>query len=234
MRGATARLDARGHGESDWSDAGRYSLDDNAEDLRSVAENLVAPYALVGASLGGGTAIHSIAKGLTPAALVLVDIAPAPEPAGIQRIVDFMQNTSDGFDSLDKAAEAVAAYNPHRKRPSNLDGLRRNLRTREDGRLYWHWDPRIVTIDPEAHPQTVQRSAAVLALRPDLRVLLVRGMSSDVVSDESVAAFRALLPTLEVAYVSGAGHMVSGDRNDAFNASVVAFLNRSMQAEARP
>ena len=221
-------LDARGHGESDWSDAGLYSLDDHAEDLRLVTADLEQPYALVGASLGGGTAIHAIANGLDPVALVLVDIVPTPEPVGIQRIVGFMQDTSGGFDSMDEVVEAVATYNPHRERPRDFNGLRRNLRRREDGRLYWHWDPKIVAIDSEAHHQTVQCSAAELAQRPDLRVLLVRGLSSDVVSDDSVAAFSSLLPTLEIANVSGAGHMVSGDKNDVFNASVISFLGRTM------
>jgi pimeloyl-ACP methyl ester carboxylesterase len=60
-------------------------------------------------------------------------------------------------------------------------------------------------------------------------VLLVRGLSSDVVSDDGVAAFRAIVPRLEVSDVSGAGHMVSGDRNDAFNTGVISFLGRVFQ-----
>ena len=67
-----------------------------------------------------------------------------------------------------------------------------------------------------------------MARREGLPVLLVRGLKSDVVSDAGVAAFRALLPALEVADVGGAGHMVAGDRNDAFNASVIAFLMRHL------
>src|SRR6476646_9254054 len=34
-------------------------------------------------------------------------------------------------------------YNPHRPRPTDLDGLRTNLRHR-DGRWYWHWDPKFI------------------------------------------------------------------------------------------
>jgi pimeloyl-ACP methyl ester carboxylesterase len=59
--------------------------------------------------------------------------------------------------------------------------------------------------------------------------LLVRGLKSDMVSDAGVAALRAILPQLEVVDVAGAGHMVAGDRNDAFNAGVIDFLERHLR-----
>ena len=221
-------FDARGHGDSDWSQAGAYELDDRVADLRTIVATLECPFALVGASLGGSTAIHAVACGMTPAAVVLVDIVPNPEQLGIDRIVGFMRANPDGFSTLDDAADAVATYNPERPRPSDPSGLMRNLRRRENGRFYWHWDPQITATDPGQHQKLVERSAVSMARREGLPVLLVRGLKSDVVSDAGVAAFRALLPALEVADVGGAGHMVAGDRNDAFNASVIAFLMRHL------
>jgi pimeloyl-ACP methyl ester carboxylesterase len=226
-------FDARGHGDSDWSDAGAYSLDDRVEDLRAVVAGTDAPFALVGASLGGATVVHAVARGMAPAAAVLVDIVPEPEAEGIDRIVGFMRANPDGFSSLSEAADAVAAYNPSRRRSSDPKGLMRNLRLRDNGRLYWHWDPRITSTEPGRHHDVVRRSALAMARSAAPPVLLVRGLNSDVVSDAGVAAFRAILPRLEVADVGGAGHMVAGDRNDAFNSSVIAFLERHLPAQAR-
>lgn len=48
------------------------------------------------------------------------------------------------FASLEEAADAVARYLPDRPQPRNLSGLQKNLRQKEDGRYYWHWDPRFV------------------------------------------------------------------------------------------
>lgn len=220
--------DARGHGESDWSGAGAYEMDDRVADLRTIVATVEGPYALVGASLGGATAIHAVATGMTPAAVVLVDIVPQPEKSGIDRIVTFMRSNPDGFATLDDAVDAVSAYNPERPRPSDSAGLMRNLRLRENGRLYWHWDPRISAIEPSHHHNLIERSAVEMARRTDLPVLVVRGLKSDVVSDAGIAAFRALLPGLQVADVRGAGHMVAGDRNDAFNSSVIRFLTRHL------
>ena len=223
--------DARGHGESAWSSAGAYMLDDRVSDLRTVVGD-ARPVALVGASLGGATSLHAVAQGMAVDALVLVDITPVPEPAGIERIVGFMKRYTDGFATLEEAVDAVAAYNPHRPRPRDPNGLRRNLREHADGRLRWHWDPLIVATEPRVHHETIQRSADSLSRRPAFPLMLVRGLSSDVVSDASVAAFRAQFPWAEVADVAGAGHMIAGDRNDAFNAAMLDFLTRTMPVAA--
>lgn len=218
--------DARGHGESGWSKDSAYSLPDRARDLHAVAASLAVPFLLVGASLGGATAIQAIHDGLRPAGLVLVDIVPEPEPKGVERIVSFMRGHNAGFASIDEAVDAVASYNPDRPRPSDSGGLMKNLRRREDGRLYWHWDPRILDTGPDVHHLAVQHAASTLENLPDLPVLLVRGLSSDVVSDQGVCAFRERLARLEVLDVAGAGHMVAGDRNDAFTAGILAFAAR--------
>jgi len=215
--------DARGHGDSMWSPGGHYLLDHRVSDLRAVIGD-ARPVALVGASLGGATAIQAVANGVTADVVVLVDITPFPEEVGIARIVGFMRRHTDGFATLDEAVDAVAAYNPHRPRPRDPSGLRRNLRERADGRLYWHWDPLTVATDTRLHHTTIQQSAATLAAGDPFPLLLIRGLSSDVVSDASVTAFRAQFPWAEVADVAGAGHMIAGDRNDAFNQAMLAFL----------
>jgi pimeloyl-ACP methyl ester carboxylesterase len=76
--------------------------------------------------------------------LVLVDVVPRYEKDGSARIRDFMASHIDGFDSLEQAADAVAAYLPHRTKPRSPEGLKKNLRSR-DGRWYWHWDPALMT-----------------------------------------------------------------------------------------
>lgn len=216
-------FDARGHGESDWSPTGAYALSDRAADLAMVTAELKVPFILVGASLGGATSIVAIDQGLQPAGLVLVDIVPEPDARGIDRIISFMRGHPDGFSSVDEAADAVAAYNPERTRPALGRGLMKNLRQGGDGRLRWHWDPQIIEMGHEVLQIVVVEAARSLESRPDLPVLLVRGLSSDVVSDAGVAAFRRQVPRLELLDVEGAGHMVAGDRNDAFNDGVIAF-----------
>ena len=225
-------LDARGHGESEWHVDGDYSLTAFALDVDAIARDLPSPPFVVGASLGGCTAMlleGKVAPGSTKA-VVLVDIVPLYDEFGTDRIHRFMiDRVHEGFADLHEARDAIAAYNPHRPPPSDLKGLEKNLRLGEDGRWRWHWDPRFASVDPsDRGPREItdQNRMREACRRMHLPVMLVRGRMSDVVTSEGVASFLADVPHAEYVDVSGAGHMVAGDRNDAFTDAVVDFLER--------
>jgi len=158
-------------------------------------------------------------------ALVLVDMAPKIEPAGSQRIQDFMRQKPDGFDTLEEVAEAIANYQPQRKRPRNLDGLAKNVRLAANGKYRWHWDPaRLGTrAGMSAYRERLRECADTLTLP----TLLVRGGLSDVLSEEGAQSFLAQCPHAEYVSVENAAHMVAGDRNDIFADSVIEFLSRA-------
>jgi pimeloyl-ACP methyl ester carboxylesterase len=236
-------LDARGHGDSAWDPDADYEMTTMAADLLSVMDQLEAgsiggaPPAAVGASLGGITALeaHHLA-GFRPvfSAVVLVDVTPQIELAGARRIIGFMTANPDGFDTLDEAAAAIAAYNPHRPPPSSTAGLTKVLRQGEDGRWRWHWDPQFIARPAEIMIEDPDQWAGMRQERTDrlnesasalaAPLLLIRGLLSDLVSDDAVAALRAVAPDAEYVDVSGAGHMVAGDNNDAFTSAVIDFL----------
>jgi pimeloyl-ACP methyl ester carboxylesterase len=220
-------LDHRGHGDSAWPADGDYLLASFAGDVRAIGATLGRPPVVVGASLGGLAAL--LAEGEhagTLSALVLVDVAPRMEPDGVMRVISFMHSGLDGFASLDEAADAIAAYLPHRKRPRDTAGLAKNLRQGDDGRWRWHWDPRFVRrMQPDPSFSHARLSAAARAIA--VPTLIVRGRMSDVLSEDGVRELRALIPHAEFADVAGASHMVAGDDNDAFSASVIEFLRRA-------
>ena len=226
-------VDLRGHGESEWAPDGDYTMDAFAADIRAIAGAMPRPPALVGASLGGIASMAAIGESDGPpiaSALVLVDVAPTIEMEGALRIGAFMaEHMEDGFASLEEVADAIASYNPHRPRPSDLSGLRKNLRQRPDGRWAWHWDPRFISGKFGSQDET--RSSLVdperlriAAKKLTIPVLLVRGRMSDLLSEEGAQELLQLVPHARLADVAGAGHMVAGDRNDLFNDAVVSFL----------
>ncbi len=226
-------LDQRGHGDSPWDPNGNYTIDAFGHDARTVAQSFESPPALVGASLGGLASLIAIGESDEPVAssLVLVDVAPRIEREGVNRIGTFMTGNLDGFESLEEVADVIASYNPNRPRPKNLDGLKKNLRLRADGRWVWHWDPRFVSgnlgsPDETRSADTRPNRLAEAAKHVTVPVLLVRGRMSDLLSEEGAQEFLELVPHAELVDVAGAGHMVAGDRNDAFNNAVVDFLER--------
>ncbi len=223
-------LDQRGHGESDWSPDGDYTRGTYADDVVEVARALPRPPVLIGASLGGISSLLGIDRGAPATALVLVDIATRMEPKGIERIFAFMQAKPDGFASLEEAADAISAYNPHRPRPKDLSGLAKNLRHGDDGRWRWHWDPAFMSTRDPAEPPREHREADAAAEKLSLPTLLVRGRMSDILSEEGVRIFRGQVPHAKFADITDAGHMVAGDRNDIFCEAVLRFLEAEVPA----
>ncbi len=219
-------LDSRGHGDSDRSPTADYSVETLCGDALQVLYQIGNPAVLIGASMGGLTGIlaaHEAGPELVEK-LVLVDVVPRFEKDGSARIRDFMASGIDGFESLEEAADAVAAYLPHRTKPRSPEGLKKNLRLR-DGRWYWHWDPAFLTKpsdDPFARMDKLEQAAVNL----EVPILLIRGRLSDVVSDAGVEDFLAKVPQAELAELAGAGHTAAGDDNDAFSDVVVRFVAR--------
>src|SRR5262249_61960436 len=87
-------LDLRGHGDSEWALNGDYSFTAYAADCLAVIDRLGRPPVLVGASLGGITAL--LAEGgsdrVVSSGLVIVDITNRSNPEGIRRIREFMMS----------------------------------------------------------------------------------------------------------------------------------------------
>jgi pimeloyl-ACP methyl ester carboxylesterase len=225
-------VDQRGHGDSEWVKDGAYTFPDFAEDARKLADTLEEqtgqrPVA-VGASLGGIASM--LAEGRyngTFSALVLVDITPRVDLDGVAKVQGFMrEHAHEGFASVAEAAEAVAAYLPHRPRPRSNEGLKKNLRLHPDGRWRWHWDPRFLDGRRRVGPGggEVETILVDAAKRIKIPALLVRGASSELVQEKHAREFLELVPQASYVDVGGARHMVAGDRNDAFANAIKSFL----------
>jgi len=242
--GATAyALDQRGHGDSEWVD-GHYAFADFAADVATVAGTLKErtgqrPIA-IGASLGGMASLladgsaERAGRGAVFAAIVLVDITPRVDQSGVAKIQGFMrERAAEGFATVAEAADAVAAYLPHRRRPRSHDGLKKNLRLHPDGRWRWHWDPGMLKGEQSfAQDHRVLEAALVEAAKAiTIPTLLVRGGSSELVQEAHVREFLELVPHADYIDVAEARHMVAGDSNDRFSDAVLDFV-ANLQAQA--
>jgi pimeloyl-ACP methyl ester carboxylesterase len=226
-------LDARGHGDSAWSSSGAYELDDFVWDLLKLGQKLaladgVKPV-LIGASMGGlvGMLAECEARAQDAgafSALVMIDVTPRWENAGVSRIFEFMRAHPDGFTDIHHAAAAVSKYLPHRD-AQDPERLRGHLRLGADHRLRWHWDPLLLEHIPKASERYQARleAAASLVRCP---VLLLSGAKSDVVSERTINHFLSLVPQAEHQQIADATHMVVGDRNDIFCQAIASYLGK--------
>ena len=221
-------VDLRGHGDSDWSEEGDYAIESYRNDLVSIIEEIGKPAFLIGASLGGMISL-STAGDLNYQhlcrALVMVDIGIYPNEEGSNEILDFMSSGFKGFDSLEEASNAITSYLPHREKPKDLTGLKKNLRLKEDGRYYWHWDPKFIQSRTDNQDRSEyrdrQRNYAKSVRVP---TLLIRGALSNVVTKEEVEDFLGTISHAEFIEIDKAAHMIAGDRNDIFANAAIEFL----------
>jgi pimeloyl-ACP methyl ester carboxylesterase len=220
--------DARGHGDSGWSENGRYDFAQFVDDLVLLPGHTKHAPILIGASMGGLLGLiaqsgHAASEPAPFRALVLVDITPRWETAGVERILNFMRAHPQGFATLDEAADAIAHYLPHRAERKSPDSLRRMLVQRADGRLGWHWDPRLldsIGADSELHQERLLQAARGIRVP----TLLVSGERSDIVSDATIEEFLHCVPHAVHVRVARATHMIVGDRNDVFAETVRGFI----------
>ena len=216
--------DMRGHGRSGRNPADTpYRPEQFVDDVLCVARTLPAKPVLVGASMGGLTGLMAQSLAAPFSALVLVDVTPRWETAGVERIVGFMTAHPDGFDDFEHAADAISAYLPHRRERKRASQLEHLMRRDDDGRLRWHWDPRLIeefVLGSHALQDRVSEAARGI----DVPVLLVSGGRSDIVSERTIAHFQSLLPHAQHVRLPDATHMVAGDDNDAFSDALLRFL----------
>lgn len=216
--------DARGHGASARNPADHlYTAEQFVADQVCAARVLGPAPVLVGASMGGLTGLWAQSRAPLYSALVLVDVTPRWEQAGMERIQAFTGAHPQGFESFEHAADEIAAYLPHRRRRKTPQQLERLLHRHPDGRLRWHWDPRLLEeFVSGSHRWQEELAVAAQAIR--VPVLLISGGRSDLVSERSISHFLELVPQAIHVQLAEATHMLAGDDNDAFTESVLAFL----------
>ena len=132
---------------------------------------------------------------------------------------------------LEEAADAVSGYLPHRERPKDVSGLKKNLRLKDDGRYYWHWDPLFLT-DRTGMGEVREERFIQLensAKRITVPTLLVQGALSDILTDKEKDEFLNTVSHARFAEIQQATHMVVGDKNDIFAEAIVDFLSNQIE-----
>lgn len=201
-------LDVRGRGESEWGAPDGYHMENYVADLEAVREGLsLETFALVGTSMGGLISMNYGARHPGRVSrMVMNDIGPEIDPAGLQRIVAYVGHAPEAFADM----KAVVKYYRENYGPM-VDDLpddqvaefaRWNVRKSDTGLYVWKMDSAVRTMAPRAP----EEDPWVTAGRITAPVLVLRGAESDILSAAVAKRMAEVIPDCRVAEVPGVGH----------------------------
>jgi pimeloyl-ACP methyl ester carboxylesterase len=220
--------DMRGRGQSEYArDSSTYDIPTYAEDVRLLLETLdCGPVAIIGTSMGGLIALHlALAHAWPLAGVVLNDVGPALEPAGLARIREYV-GQGGSFETWMHAArhlrEQFGKAHPEFAIADWLAFAKRTMDIAGNGRIVFDYDMKIAEPFNAPEPPGIDLWPAFRALR-GVPALVLRGELSDLLSAATVKAMKKELPDLQAVTVKRVGHAPTLAEPEARQA-IAAFL----------
>ncbi|MEI6459450.1 MAG: alpha/beta hydrolase [Pseudomonadota bacterium] len=222
---AALTFDKRGHGASDWIENGDYRLESFSQDLNHVVRAWGRPCVIVGASLGGLSALITAAAGLPEVrGIVAIDTAPELNATEIYRLIEFLSGAEEGFPSVEAAVGHLQQYFP--ARVVSVASMQANLTRMPNGFWRLPWDVRVVTGELNSVALPHEKMLYDCARRVAVPYLLVRAGDSNLVSDGAVQRLRACVSHLEVVTLPDADHLIGGEDGVRVMDMIRPFLDR--------
>ena len=212
-------FDLRNHGASPWADGMSYG--EMVEDLgASLRARGIDHAALLGHSMGGKVAM--LAALLHPAEvgrLVVVDIAPAPNPPTLLTHVRAMRAVD--LKGIARRSELDARLTGRIPDGAERAFLLQNL-IMDDGKARWRLN--LEAIERE-FPEILDFSDLPAGTAYQGPALFVAGARSDYIQAEHQPMIRRLFPQARITHIEGAGHWVHAEQPQAFLETVTPFLS---------
>ena len=229
--------DLRGHGDSQWSTDGSYTMAGHVYDLAQlIRQQGLAPVTIIGHSLGGNIAIRY--TGLYPESvrkLVAIEgLGSSPQTLAerAKRTIDERMRTwiaqerglaarpPHRYASIEEAFQRMQAVNKHLSPEQARHLTQHGVNQNEDGTYSWKFD-NYVRVWP-AYDISIEELHHLWS-RITCPTLLVYGKESWA-SNPAEDGRAQYFQNAEVVTFDGAGHWVHHDRLDAFVEKVQAFL----------
>ena len=231
--------DLRGHGDSQWADAGGYSMHAFIYDLAQLIHSQgLEDVSIVAHSMGGNIATRF--TGLYPGRVrQLVSIeglgaSPKAEAKDNERsMAERLRGWIDEermlaarqprrYTSIEEAFARMQAENPRLTQAQALHLTRHGVRQNEDGTYSWKFDNYVRAWSPIDMTRDDIRKLWSSITCPTLLVYGSESWASNPAEDGRASYFS----NAEVALVQGAGHWVQHDRLEEFMALLGGFLTQ--------
>jgi pimeloyl-ACP methyl ester carboxylesterase len=229
--------DLRGHGDSQWSQDGSYTMPGFIYDLAQlVHQRQLAPVTLIGHSLGGNVAVRY--AGIFPAQvrrLVAIEgLGPSPKAMAarlarplaermrvwIEAQRSLARRVPRRYQSIEDAIARMLEANKHLTPQQASHLTRHGVRQNEDGSYSWKFDPYLHVFPPvDVTVEDLERLWASITC-PTLLVYGKQSWASNPSEDGRARHFT----NARVVMVENVGHWVHHDQTDFFVRTVQDFL----------
>lgn len=228
-------VEQRGRGNSAWdSNPSNYQPAVYVQDMFTLLDHLgLEKVVLMGTSLGGlMSMIMVLMQPQRFSAVIMNDIGPVINPAGLERIKDYVGKSvsvSSWEDAVAQQKDVNGKEFPDFSDAQWLEFARALYRENDEGVPVLAYDPAISKPMNEAQDEAVPPDLwpAFEAMKP-LPVLLIRGVLSDILAPECVAEMRSRKPDLVVAEIPARGHAPILDEPASIGA-IDPFLEDALQ-----
>jgi len=229
--------DLRGHGDSQWSATGSYTMAGYIYDLAQlIDQQRLAPVTLIAHSLGGNIALRYAGvypekvkalvsiEGLGPSPKALAERARLTIDERMRRWIDLQHNLSGRlprrYASIEDAFRRMQTANKHLSPEQARHLTQHGVNQNEDGTFSWKFDNYVRVWPPyDMQVEEVQQLWARITC-PTLLVYGKESWASNPQEDGRARHFQ----NARVMSFEGAGHWVHHDRLDAFIDTVREFL----------
>lgn len=229
--------DLCGHGDSDWSPDGSYTIMSYVYDLAQLISQLkLAPVTLVAHSLGGAIALRytglypdSVRKlvaieGLGPPPAIMEEMNNTPLPVRMRKWIDEKRAAASRspkrYGSLDEAYARMKTENGHLSEAQSRHLTQHGISQNEDGTYSWKFDNYVRVWSPFDIPSDEVHGLWGAITCPTLLVYGKDSWASNPVDDGRIRYFNHA----RVVSYENAGHWVHHDQFDRFIAELNAFL----------
>jgi len=204
-------IDVRGRGDSGWAAVGEYTPQNYATDLAGLLDELkLERITLIGTSMGGMISIlfaggypHRVEK------VILNDIGPDVDPAGIARIQSYVGESPNEFNNLQEVAAYYRENYPAMRNipeATLVEQVKWSVKPAENGKLTWKMDPQIRRpMRTAARPMDMWVPFA----RIEAPLLVIRGAESDILAARTVERMKTVIRNVDSVEVPGVGHAPS-------------------------
>lgn len=213
--------DMRGRGNSDYApDSKTYAPKQYVADVEKLlAEERIERFVAIGTSMGGlMTMLMAAARPGRMEAVVMNDIGPEIDPAGLEKISGYV-GQGRSYPTWMHAARALCETHgdafPDWDIEAWLEMAKRNMVVSQNGRISFDYDMAIAEPFQQADNAAPDKLWLAFEALRGVPMLLLRGELSDLLSEDTVKQMKVRNPALRAVTIARVGHAPTLDEPEA-------------------